>query len=127
MTVPMPTPAGHAKVAESTLPVSHPTPCPSWCKDRHELVQHEYGPTATWHWGHSYQLANPAPDATGDVLLRAELSRCDEDNETGEPRLSLSGESEADLSADEADILIANMQAFVDTLRVLRRQMGGSQ
>lgn len=127
MTVPTSACPGHAPVAESTRPVSHPTPCPLWCQHRHEPGQHQYGPTATWHWSHHYQLANPLPDANGDTLLRAELYQSDEDDATGEQRLSVTGESVADLSADEADILIAQMQAFVDTLRVLRRQMGSGQ
>ncbi|MGQ4353203.1 hypothetical protein ACN6LJ_001292 [Streptomyces drozdowiczii] len=42
----------------------------------------------------------------------------------GEPVLYVQGESDIDLTADEADVFIAQAQAFVDTLRVLRQQMG---
>ncbi|MCD9196041.1 DUF6907 domain-containing protein [Streptomyces albireticuli] len=106
-------------------PLSHPTVCPSWCRDRQEPAAHHFGPTATWHWSPQYRLSNPRP-LEGDVpvILRSELYRSDEESGTGEVKLYLSGETDIDLGRDEADVLIADLDAFVATLRVLRRQMG---
>ncbi|WP_372458236.1 DUF6907 domain-containing protein [Streptomyces sichuanensis] len=56
--------------------------------------------------------------------MRAELVWSDEGAELGETRLCVQGETDIDLSAAEADALIAQAQAFVDSLRVLRRRMG---
>jgi hypothetical protein len=83
-------------------------------------MRHDFGPSFTPHWGPAQVLAGPSP------LLRAELLRLDEHAETGETVLYLSGETHAELSPDEADIFIAQAQAFVDGLRVMRRQMGRS-
>jgi hypothetical protein len=52
-------------------------------------------------------------------LLRAELYQ----DSLGKVQLFLQGETTVDLSPVEADVLITQAQAFVDTLRVLRRQM----
>ncbi|MFJ2676363.1 DUF6907 domain-containing protein [Streptomyces sp. NPDC087525] len=104
---------------------SHPTPCPSWCRDRHSPLSHHFGPTSTWHWSPQYQVPNPRPlDGGPETLLRAELVRNDENSATGPVSLYFQAEGDVDLSADEADIFIAQAQAWVDTLRVLRRQMG---
>ncbi|MCX5138341.1 hypothetical protein [Streptomyces sp. NBC_00338] len=71
------------------------------------------------------KLLNPRPlDASAPVMLRAELYRGDEGTAVGEPILYVQGETDIDLTRDEADVFIAQAQAFVDTLRVLRRQMG---
>lgn len=106
-------------------PVTHPTLCPPWCKDRGQPGAHHFGPTATWHWGPQHWLTNPHPLTNDEpIVLRAELFRADEDASTGETRLYVSGETDLDMSADEADAFITQAQAFVDVLRVLRRQMG---
>jgi hypothetical protein len=111
-----------AAVTAATL---HPTPCPSWCKDRSHRIRHSFGPTATWHWSPQYTVGNPRPlDAGPAVILRAELFVGDEGDRRGDASLYVQGETDIDLSAAEADIFITNMQAFVDTLRVLRSQMG---
>jgi hypothetical protein len=104
---------------------SHPTPCPSWCKDRRRPAEHSFGPTHTAHWSRQYQMENPSL-LPGDerVMLRAELVRIDEGHAVAEQALYVAGATDVELSADEADIFIAQAQAFVDTLRVLRRQMG---
>ncbi len=89
------------------------------------MVNHLFGPSVTAHWSPQYQLANPRPLADAfPVVLRAELYRSDENAETGETVLYVQGETDIDLSAAEADVFIAQAQAFVDTLRVLRAQMG---
>lgn len=111
--------------APALLPTSHPTPCPSWCRDRRHVEGHHFGPTATWHWGTQYQLANPAPLAgEAPVFVRAELFRCDEDDQRGEVSMYLSGETDIEMGRDEVDVLIVQAQAFVDTLRAMRQQMG---
>jgi hypothetical protein len=118
----LPTPT---TVAESTRPVSHPTPCPPWCKDRGAQARHDFGPTVTCHWSPQYQIPNPTPmDATGDTLLRAELVRLDEGDEIGRTRMYVSGESATELDPTGADIAIAHVQAVLDTMRAMRRHMG---
>lgn len=108
-----------------TAAMAHPSRCPSWCKDRSYPTNHHFGPTSTWHWSPQYQVPNPRPlDDGPETLLRAELVRNDEDSDTGAVSLYFQAEGDIDLNADEADIFIAQAQAWVDTLRVLRRQMG---
>lgn len=102
---------------------SHPSPCPSWCKDGDRPLEHTFGPSTTWHWSPQYRLANPVSEGP-DTLLFAEIVRNDEDSATGEPAMFVQAQGAIEVGADDADILIAQMQAFVDTLRVLRRQMG---
>ncbi|MDX2732851.1 hypothetical protein PV320_29955 [Streptomyces sp. PA03-2a] len=87
-------------------------------------MDHDFGPAVTAHWSPEYQLAGPRPESKGlPVLLRAELSRLDEGSHEDEVVLYVQGETSVDLKANEADVFIAQAQAFVDTLRVLRRQM----
>lgn len=108
--------------------VSHPTPCPPWCKDRGHRIDHRFGPTCTFHWGSRYSVSNPRPLEDAEVtLLTAELVVGDEDGRLGEASLFIEGASDIDLSPAEADVFIAQMQAFVDTLRVLRGQMGAGR
>ena len=98
--------------------VQHPTVCPPWCEE------HAADRTETWHWSLQHKLRNPRPeDPNQDVLLRAELYRRDT-VDGGETRLLLGGESDVDVSAEEADVLIGQLAAFVDTLRGLRSRMG---
>lgn len=114
-----------ATMAGEAPVTSHPSPCPPWCKERGHRLNHHFGPSSTWHWSPQYHLANAW--ANGDdasPLMRAELARCDEDDKVGGTSMFVQGEREANLSAAEADIFIAHLQAFVDTLRVLRSQMG---
>ncbi|KIF02216.1 hypothetical protein PL81_31085 [Streptomyces sp. RSD-27] len=99
--------------------VSHPTACPSWCKDRRVPLQHHFGPSSTAHWSPQYVLAGEG----AELVLRSELVRLDGGDRRGEEVLYVSGESDVELAPDEADIFIAQAQAWVDTLRVLRRQM----
>ncbi|MFF2944058.1 DUF6907 domain-containing protein [Streptomyces niveus] len=118
-------PLSHQPAVPAPAPTSHPTPCPPWCRDRHAQLAHSFGPTSTWHWSPQYVVDNPRPlDGGPSTLLRAELVRSDEDGVTGGTSLYFQAEGDIDLSADEADIFIAQAQAWVDTLRVLRRQMG---
>lgn len=101
-------------------PSAHPTSCPSWCKDRGHPAAHHFGPSSTAHWSPQYVL----PGEGSTVMLRAELVRLDEGDRVGEQVLYVSGETDKELSSlAEADIYIAQAQAFVDMLRVLRRQM----
>ncbi|WP_445047196.1 DUF6907 domain-containing protein [Streptomyces drozdowiczii] len=114
-----------APVVSPSAPPAHPSPCPSWCKDRHRPLGHHFGPTSTAHWSSQVRLPNLRPlDGSAGVMLRAEVYRGDEGESVGEPVLYVQGESDIDLTADEADVFIAQAQAFVDTLRVLRQQMG---
>ncbi len=130
MSVSMPDASAHsADGAESTVtalsPTSHPTPCPSWCKDRRHPEGHHYGPTATWHWSPQVRLTNPDPlPDTIPVILRAELFRNDEDDQLGEPSMYVSGETDIEMGRDEVDVFIIQLQAFVDAVRIMRRQMG---
>lgn len=115
-------------VPSPTPPLMHPTACPSWCKDRGNSAAHHFGPSSTAHWSPQYVLPNPRPLPGADSpLLRAELSRVDEGDRLDRTVLFVQGETDIDLSPDEADIFIAQAQAWVDTLRVLRRQMGNEQ
>jgi hypothetical protein len=87
-------------------------------------MRHNFGPTSTDHWSPQALLPNPNPlPGESETILRAELYRGDEGSETAETLLYLQGETDIDMTADEADIFIAQAQAFVDTLRVMRRQM----
>jgi hypothetical protein len=105
--------------------VSHPTPCPSWCKDRRHVEGHHFGPTVTWHWSVQHKLTNPSPlDGELPIFLRAELFRNDEGNELGEVSMYVSGETDTEMGRDEVDVFIVQAQAFVDTLRAMRQQMG---
>jgi hypothetical protein len=74
----------------------------------------------TAHFSAQTVLPNPRPlpDET-PALLRAELYQ----DALGGVQLFVQGETTVDLSPVEADVLIAQAQGFVDTLRVLRRQM----
>jgi hypothetical protein len=112
-----------APTVSPTAPVSHPTTCPPWCKDRRHPAAHGSAPLQTSHFGPQLVLSNPDPlPRTSTVMARAELCRLD-DSRMGEQMLFVSGESDVELSGPEADVFIAQAQAFVDGLRVLRRQM----
>lgn len=105
-------------------PSAHPAACPSWCRERHDAAACASLGLMP-HLSAEYRVENPAPlDDESAFMLRAQLLQID--RVTGEDTLVMyvSGESDVELEADEADVLIAQMQAFVDTLRVLRRQMG---
>lgn len=104
-------------------PVTHPTPCASWCKDSRFPAGHNHSPRDTAHRSLSLTLAHPNPRVGEDVLVRAELFQLDELSDTGETVLYLEGETPFQLDGPEADIFIAQAQAFVDGLRVLRAQM----
>ncbi|MFG3510222.1 DUF6907 domain-containing protein [Streptomyces sp. NPDC047821] len=113
-----------APVVPARLPAVHPTACPAWCKDRHAPAVHHFGPSVTWHWSPQYRLANPRPLEGGSAsLLRAELVRSDAGGSVGSVRLFVQAEGDVDLTGDEADAFIAAAEAFVERLRVLRRQM----
>lgn len=106
-------------------PVAHPTPCPSWCEDRARPTGHHFGPSLTAHCSPEQAVLNLRPLPIGSrFLLRAELMRTDEGDARGETVLYVQGESDMELSADEVDLHIADMEAWVAKLRVLRRQMG---
>lgn len=105
--------------------IPHPTACPSWCEDREHPAGHHFGPTVTAHRSPQLQL-QLAPAFFEDEepsTLVAGLYRVDESDGTGETVLCLIGDSDVDLSAAEADVFIAQAQAFLDGLRVLRAQM----
>ncbi|KIZ16865.1 DUF6907 domain-containing protein [Streptomyces natalensis] len=104
--------------------VSHPTACPSWCRDRHAPVAHEFGPSVTSHWGVQARLDNPAAFGAGESFMRAELYRYDAGSEVGATTMYVQGQTDVEMTAAEVDVLLVQAQAFVDTLRVLRAQMG---
>lgn len=113
-----------AAVAATPVTSSHPTACPSWCRERHSVAASAPLQT-TAHLSPTHKLLNPQPMAAQpEALLQAELFQLDERADLGLTRLYVSGAGDAELDGPEADIFIAQMQAFVDTLRVLRRQMG---
>ncbi|MFI5831049.1 DUF6907 domain-containing protein [Streptomyces sp. NPDC051578] len=99
--------------------------CPSWCREVH-------GPGVTgWlatHQSTQYGLANPAPlEGYPEVMLRTQLTRVERCDQASRTVLYIAGDGDVELTADEADVFILQAQAFVDTLRVLRRQMGGDR
>lgn len=111
--------SGVVFVSPPGVAVAHPTSCPSWCRDRRAPAGHHFGPSSTAHWSPQYVVRGEG----SELVLRAELVRLDDGDSRGEEVLYVSGESDAELPPAEADIFIAQAQAFVDTLRVLRRQM----
>ncbi|MFF2944055.1 DUF6907 domain-containing protein [Streptomyces niveus] len=106
-----------------TPPVSHPTACPSWCKDRHHPSLHNSSARDTAHRSPALLLAAPGVDGP-DVIVRAELFRLDERDDTGEEVAYVEGEGQREMSGPELDVFIAQAQAFVDSLRVLRGHLG---
>ncbi|MGW2476883.1 DUF6907 domain-containing protein [Streptomyces sp. NPDC001665] len=120
----LPAPASLQSPPQAFPTASHPTACPPWCKDRQHPMGHHYGASTTAHWSPQVQLLNPRPlESVTPVVVRAELYRGNEGTALGMPVLYVQGETDIDLSRFEADLFIARAQAFVDTLRVLRRQM----
>ncbi|GAA1377959.1 hypothetical protein J0695_30890 [Streptomyces beijiangensis] len=87
-------------------------------------IAHHFGPSSTAHFSPLLLLSNPAAlPGTSDVLLHAELCRIDEGDRLAEQVLYVGGESDVELTGEDADVLIARLQGFVDGLRVLRGQM----
>lgn len=109
-------------LSPAVVPVtSHPTACPAWCRDRHFPAGHSVSPSSTAHLSPELRLAGSDRDAA--VMLRAELFRLDEDGERSDTALYVTGEGDLHLNGPEADIFIAQAQAFVDSLRILRAQL----
>ncbi|MBB1252903.1 hypothetical protein H3146_05915 [Streptomyces sp. OF3] len=99
----------HTRSAIPTLPGA----CPPWCRDRGNATRH------TTHWGTQQRVANPRPlSADGRTVMRAELHRND-----GATVIYVQGESDIDLTAAEADKFIADVDAWLVTLRAMRAQM----
>jgi hypothetical protein len=121
MSVAQTVPVQPASVAVQS--VTHPTACTSWCKDRHFPVGHNHGPRDTAHRSPSLVLSSPDPRPGEDLFARAELFQLDELSDTGETVLYVEGETSFPLNGPEADIFIAQAQAWLDGLRVLRSQM----
>lgn len=79
----------------------------------------------TAHYSRQQAVLNPNPLPGGDrFLLCAELMRTDEGDGRGETVMYVQGASDAELNAAEADMLIADVAAWVAKLKVQRRQMG---
>lgn len=109
--------------AVTPAPVSHPTACPSWCKDRNFPAGHNSSSRDTAHRSRALELKLSGD--TGTVtLVRAELFRLDELDEVGETVLYVQGEDEQGSSGPEVEMFVANLIAFTDSVRVLHRQMG---
>lgn len=109
--------------AVAAASVTHPTACPSWCKDGYYPAGHNHSANDTAHRSLSLTLASPSPRVGEDILVRAEVFRLDELSDIGETVLYLEGETSFQLTAPEADIWLAQAQAFLDGVRVLRSQM----
>ncbi|MFD3520458.1 DUF6907 domain-containing protein [Streptomyces sp. NPDC058653] len=109
-----------AVLSRSTV---HPTPCPAWCKDRNHPTAHNSSTHDTAH--RSPELLLTAPGINGpDVIVRAELFRLDELDSSSEEVIYVQGEGQREMSGPELDVFIAQAQGFVDSLRVLRGQLG---
>lgn len=106
--------------------VTHPTACPAWCKDSRYPAGHNHSPRDTAHRSFELELAAPGADRS-DTLVRAELFRLDENADIGDACLWVVGETAFELTPRELDVFLVQAQAFVDTLRVLRGQMGDGQ
>lgn len=113
-------PAIPAQAAPASLPVQHPTACPSWCKDLDRPERHNHSARDTAHRSSELVLASP----NGEVLVRAELFQLDETSVTSGPVIYIQGQGEFELGGPDADIFISQTQAFLDALRVRRAQMG---
>lgn len=112
----------------TVAPIVHPTACPSWCVEIGRPMDHHFGPTSTSHFSRKFALDGVCSAVAGDepTMMRASLYRLDTDR-CGETVLSLYGETETELTANEADIFIGNLQAFLNTVHVLRRGMDGGR
>lgn len=111
-------------VAATSVTTAHPTACPSWCKDGRFPAGHNHSERDTAHRSFELRLAAPGSSTASAVLARAELFRLDENADVGDTILWVSGETEFALTPREVDAFLVQAQAFVDTLRVLRQQMG---
>lgn len=101
-----------------------PASCPSWCRETHDVTACGVLGVTT-HLSSEHSVANPDPlDDAPALMMRAQLLKIDRAQGENTLVMYVNGESDVELGGDDADILIAQMQAFVDTLRVLRRQMG---
>lgn len=116
--------AAAPSVDPAFAPVAHPTPCPSWCADRAHPAGHHFGPSMTAHCSPEQVVANPNPLPNGSrFLLRVELMRTDEGAGRGETVMYVQGESDAELSRDEARMWLADMKALVAKGEILVEQM----
>lgn len=108
--------------APSAPVVSHPTSCPSWCKDRNFPAGHNSSPRDTAHRSRALELKLSGETDTV-VLVRAELFRLDELDDIGETVLYVQGEEEQGSSGLDVEMFVASLVAFTDNVRVLHRQM----
>lgn len=106
-----------------TTSVSHPTACPSWCKDRNFPAGHNSSPRDTAHRSRALELKLSGETDTV-TLVRAELFRLDELDDIGETVLYVQGEEEQGSSGLDVEMFVASLVAFTDNVRVLHRQMG---
>ncbi|MEW1630798.1 hypothetical protein AB0387_25990 [Streptomyces sp. NPDC089173] len=109
--------------APSAPVVSHPTACPSWCKDRNFPAGHNSSPRDTAHRSRALELKLSGETDTV-TLVRAELFRLDELDDIGETVLYVQGEEEQGSSSLDVEMFVASLVAFTDNVRVLHRQMG---
>lgn len=116
----VPTPPQSPTVA---IVAAHPTPCPSWCKDRNFPAGHNSSPRDTAHRSRALEL-NLSGETGTATLVRAELFRLDELDDVGDTVLYVQGEEEQGSSGIEVDMFVASLVAFTEGVRVLRGQMG---
>ncbi|RPK56183.1 hypothetical protein EES43_24385 [Streptomyces sp. ADI96-02] len=115
---------GSVDAPEGDTHAAHPTLCPAWCRESHQAAACATM-RMTVHLSAEHSVANPDPldGDVADALIKAQLLKIDRTPDDDTLVMYLSGETDAEVDKNGADILIAQMQAFVDTLRVLRRQM----
>lgn len=123
---PVPPPVLSAPVPPQPSPTppttSHPTACPSWCKDRNFPAGHNSSPRDTAHRSRALELKLSGETDTV-TLVRAELFRLDELDDIGETVLYVQGEEEQGSSGLEVEMFVADVVAFAEGVRVLRGQM----
>ncbi|WP_419994782.1 DUF6907 domain-containing protein [Streptomyces boninensis] len=103
------------------------SPCPAWCAlGPVDSQEHNGGPRATVHRSVEALLAGPCDGFGENVAVRAEIYSLEEEGERQCPAvIYVQGESDFELTSEQADVFIADAEQFLATLRVLRAQMEG--
>ncbi|MFD8919425.1 DUF6907 domain-containing protein [Streptomyces sp. NPDC059569] len=100
--------------------------CPTWCLGGHNAEYAAQTGVLT-HLSTEYFLPNPKPlSETAETVLRVALIRTDSQTEKGRAKFYLCGESEVEVTASEAEIFLAQLEAFTSVASILRSQMGAT-
>ncbi|WP_042400307.1 hypothetical protein [Streptacidiphilus carbonis] len=109
---------------------THPTAAPAWAAETftgNSGDRRQYGWTS--HHGDSAKLDAPGPE--GGLVVEAQLFQLVEDGEAVQTYLRFMGAEdssiETDLTAGEADELIAAAEQWLTKIRGFRAQMGRGQ